>query len=46
MPVKSSLTNDADKDLAYQLYATMTLAAACDERLRRGAARGEFGVSL
>jgi pyruvate dehydrogenase E1 component alpha subunit len=33
-------------DVARQLYQTMTLAAACDERLRRGIARGEFVATI
>ena len=31
-----------DADVARRLYATMTLASACDERLRKGFASGEF----
>jgi acetoin:2,6-dichlorophenolindophenol oxidoreductase subunit alpha len=33
-------------DLARRLYTTMTLAAACDERLRRGIGRGEFVATI
>jgi TPP-dependent pyruvate/acetoin dehydrogenase alpha subunit len=34
------------RDLARQLYESMTLAAACDERLRQGIARGEFLTTI
>jgi TPP-dependent pyruvate/acetoin dehydrogenase alpha subunit len=40
------LTTAVSADVARQLYATMTLAAACDERLRRGIARGEFAATI
>ncbi len=33
-------------DIARRLYTTMTLAAACDERLRRGIGRGEFIATI
>jgi acetoin:2,6-dichlorophenolindophenol oxidoreductase subunit alpha len=33
-------------DVARGMYATMTLAAACDERLRRGISRGEFAATI
>lgn len=35
-----------DQGLARQLYTTMTVAAACDERLRKGIARGEFATVI
>jgi acetoin:2,6-dichlorophenolindophenol oxidoreductase subunit alpha len=35
-------TTAAGSDLGRRLYATMTLAQACDERLRSGIASGEF----
>lgn len=31
---------------ARQIYETMTLAAACDERIRRGIARAEFAATI
>jgi TPP-dependent pyruvate/acetoin dehydrogenase alpha subunit len=35
-----------DRELARRLYATMTLAAAVDARLRRGLASGEFATTI
>lgn len=34
------------EDLARDLYTKMTLAQACDERLRQGIARGEFAITI
>ncbi len=33
-------------DVARQLYTTMVLSAACDERLRQGISRGEFAATI
>jgi TPP-dependent pyruvate/acetoin dehydrogenase alpha subunit len=35
-----------EAELARRLYTTMALAAACDERLRKGIARGEFATVI
>lgn len=35
-----------DQQVARRLYTTMTLAAACDERLRKGILRGEFATVI
>ncbi|MDA8048164.1 MAG: thiamine pyrophosphate-dependent dehydrogenase E1 component subunit alpha [Actinomycetota bacterium] len=34
------------EEVGRELYTKMTLAAACDERLRQGIARGEFAVTI
>jgi pyruvate dehydrogenase E1 component alpha subunit len=39
-------TTAVSQDIARQLYRTMTLSAACDERLRLGIARGEFVATI
>ena len=39
-------TTAVSQAVARQLYTTMTLSAACDERLRRGIARGEFAATI
>jgi pyruvate dehydrogenase E1 component alpha subunit len=46
MTVSPESTAEVSKDTARQLYATMALAAACDERLRQGIARGEFVCTI
>ena len=39
-------TTAVSQDVARQMYSTMTVAAACDERLRTGIARGEFAATI
>jgi TPP-dependent pyruvate/acetoin dehydrogenase alpha subunit len=39
-------TTAVSQDVARQMYTTMTFAAACDERLRRGILRGEFATTI
>ncbi|CAI7980496.1 Pyruvate dehydrogenase (Acetyl-transferring) [Frankia sp. Hr75.2] len=39
-------TTAVSQDVARRMYTTMTLAAACDERLRRGILRGEFAATI
>jgi acetoin:2,6-dichlorophenolindophenol oxidoreductase subunit alpha len=39
-------TTGVTPDVARQLYTSMALAAACDERLRRGIGRGEFVATI
>jgi acetoin:2,6-dichlorophenolindophenol oxidoreductase subunit alpha len=42
----ASSTTAVSQDVARRMYSTMTLAAACDERLRTGIARGEFAATI
>ncbi len=46
MTATSGATSAVSQDVARQLYATMTLAAACDGRLRQGMASGEFATII
>jgi TPP-dependent pyruvate/acetoin dehydrogenase alpha subunit len=42
----TSTPEPVNQDIARQLYTTMTLAMACDERLRRGIGSGEFAAVI
>jgi TPP-dependent pyruvate/acetoin dehydrogenase alpha subunit len=44
--VATTASRVVDRELACRLYATMTLAAACDVRLRKGILRGEFATVI
>jgi pyruvate dehydrogenase E1 component alpha subunit len=46
MSVTSASTAAVSDDVARQLYTTMALAAACEDRLRRGMASGEFAAII
>jgi acetoin:2,6-dichlorophenolindophenol oxidoreductase subunit alpha len=46
MQMTASSTTPVSKDIARRMYSTMTVAAACDERLRTGIGRGEFAATV
>ena len=46
MTTTSDATAAVDEVIARRLYETMVLAAAVDERLRQGIARGEFAATI